>query len=67
MHWFCCIFCFLRSYHNFVQLQIIAVHIDNGFLRKNESDSVEQSLVRLGLKIKGAGLLILTDFTDDVI
>ena len=34
-------------------LQIIAVHIDNGFLRKNESDAVEQSLKRLGLKIKG--------------
>ncbi|CAG7818979.1 unnamed protein product, partial [Allacma fusca] len=33
--------------------QIIAVHVDNGFLRKNESEAVEQSLKRLGLKIEG--------------
>jgi GMP synthase PP-ATPase subunit len=38
--------------------QIIAVHIDNGFLRKNESDAVEQSLVRLGLNIQGKFSLI---------
>ncbi|CAL8147628.1 unnamed protein product [Orchesella dallaii] len=31
--------------------QIIAVHVDNGFLRKNESDAVEQSLSRIGLKV----------------
>ncbi|KAK8379829.1 hypothetical protein O3P69_019663 [Scylla paramamosain] len=32
--------------------QVIAVHIDNGFMRKNESLQVEQSLRRLGLKLK---------------
>lgn len=32
--------------------QVIAVHIDNGFMRKNESVSVEQSLNRLGLSVK---------------
>jgi len=32
--------------------QILAVHVDNGFLRKNESEAVEASLNRLGLKIK---------------
>ncbi|XP_021947772.1 GMP synthase [glutamine-hydrolyzing] [Folsomia candida] len=31
--------------------QIIAVHVDNGFLRKNESDAVELSLANFGLKI----------------
>lgn len=32
--------------------QIIAVHIDNGFMRKNESSKVEQSLSKLGLNLK---------------
>ncbi|XP_026280572.1 GMP synthase [glutamine-hydrolyzing] isoform X2 [Frankliniella occidentalis] len=32
--------------------QVIAVHIDNGFMRKNESMLVEQSLKRLGLDLK---------------
>ncbi|XP_060075843.1 GMP synthase [glutamine-hydrolyzing]-like [Ylistrum balloti] len=32
--------------------QVIAVHIDNGFMRKNESSSVEQSLTRMGLSVK---------------
>nr|KAG5698957.1 hypothetical protein BaRGS_024878 [Batillaria attramentaria] len=32
--------------------QVIAVHIDNGFMRKNESRKVEESLKALGLKIK---------------
>lgn len=32
--------------------QIIAVHIDNGFMRKNESAKVECSLKRLGLNLK---------------
>lgn len=31
--------------------QIIAVHIDNGFLRKDESKNVEESLRNIGLKI----------------
>lgn len=32
--------------------QVIAVHIDNGFMRKNESQRVEQSLEKLGLRVK---------------
>lgn len=32
--------------------QIIAVHIDNGFMRKNESARVAQSLQKLGLNIR---------------
>jgi len=34
------------------QDQVIAVHIDNGFMRKNESLQVEQSLRKMGLKLK---------------
>ncbi|ESO82276.1 hypothetical protein LOTGIDRAFT_223436 [Lottia gigantea] len=32
--------------------QVIAVHIDNGFMRKNESRQVEESLSSIGLKVK---------------
>jgi len=32
--------------------QVIAVHIDNGFMRKDESQKVEESLGKLGLKLK---------------
>lgn len=32
--------------------QVVAVHIDNGFMRKNESASVEESLKFLGLRLK---------------
>lgn len=32
--------------------QIIAIHIDNGFMRKNESVKVEQSLRKLGLNLR---------------
>ncbi|XP_054713979.1 GMP synthase [glutamine-hydrolyzing]-like isoform X2 [Uloborus diversus] len=32
--------------------QVIAIHIDNGFMRKNESLQVEASLKKLGLKLK---------------
>lgn len=31
--------------------QIVAVHIDNGFLRKNESEQVEESLKKIGINI----------------
>jgi tRNA(Ile)-lysidine synthase TilS/MesJ len=34
--------------------QVIAVHIDNGFMRKNESQQVEESLKKLGLKLRGS-------------
>lgn len=33
--------------------QVIAVHIDNGFMRKNESNLVEQSLQKIGVDLKG--------------
>ena len=33
--------------------RVIAVHIDNGFLRKDESSKVQESLEKLGLKPKG--------------
>ncbi|KAJ8022220.1 GMP synthase [glutamine-hydrolyzing] [Holothuria leucospilota] len=32
--------------------QVVAVHIDNGFMRKNESESVKVSLERLGLNLQ---------------
>ncbi len=35
------------------QEQVIAVHIDNGFMRKRESQSVEEALTKLGIKLKG--------------
>ena len=33
--------------------RVFAVHIDNGFMRKNESQRVKQSLEALGLKPYG--------------
>ena len=36
-----------------IKEQVIAVHIDNGFMRKNESQTVVQSLNKLGLNVKG--------------
>ena len=33
--------------------QVIAVHIDNGFMRKDESEQVEASLTKIGLKVRG--------------
>ena len=33
--------------------QVIAIHIDNGFMRKDESVNVEKHLNDLGLKVKG--------------
>lgn len=35
--------------------KVIAVHIDNGFMRKNESQHVKRSLEALGLKPYGEG------------
>ncbi|KAJ8357824.1 hypothetical protein SKAU_G00206180 [Synaphobranchus kaupii] len=32
--------------------QVIAVHIDNGFMRKRESQSVEEALTKLGIKLR---------------
>lgn len=33
--------------------QVVAFHIDNGFMRKDESTNVENSLNQLGLEVKG--------------
>ena len=38
--------------------QVIAVHIDNGFMRKQESQKVEESLKKIGLKLKGNTLFL---------
>jgi len=32
--------------------RVVAIHIDNGFLRKNESEQVKESLEGIGLKLK---------------
>ncbi|KAJ8274199.1 hypothetical protein COCON_G00088240 [Conger conger] len=32
--------------------QVMAVHIDNGFMRKGESQSVEEALTKLGIKLQ---------------
>ncbi|KAJ8271133.1 hypothetical protein GJAV_G00123140 [Gymnothorax javanicus] len=32
--------------------QVIAVHIDNGFMRKGESQAVEEALTKLGIKVQ---------------
>ena len=37
--------------------QVIALHIDNGFMRKNESEEVKSSLEDLGLKPIGESLV----------
>ena len=36
--------------------QVIALHIDNGFMRKDESATVVQSLQNIGLKLRGEWL-----------
>lgn len=41
------------------QDQVIAVHIDNGFMRKRESQSVEEALKKLGIQVKGTALLLV--------
>ena len=33
--------------------QIIAIHIDNGFMRKRESENVRDSLAKIGIQVKG--------------
>ena len=33
--------------------QVIALHIDSGFMRKGESDQVEKSLNNMGLHVRG--------------
>jgi GMP synthase (glutamine-hydrolysing) len=36
--------------------QVIAVHIDNGFMRKGETAKVEQALRKLGIDLRGKNL-----------
>lgn len=36
--------------------EVVAVHIDNGFMRKNESQCVEQSLKKIGINLKGINM-----------
>lgn len=49
------------------QDQVIAVHIDNGFMRKRESQSVEEALKKLGIQVKGTVIwLNMPDATKDV-
>ena len=38
--------------------RVLAIHIDNGFMRKGESDQVRDSLARLGLDVKGFWFLL---------
>ena len=33
--------------------QVIALHVDNGFMRKNESRQVVESLNAIGVKLRG--------------
>ena len=33
--------------------RVLAIHIDNGFMRKGESDQVRDSLEKLGLNVRG--------------
>ena len=33
--------------------RVLAIHIDNGFMRKGESDQVRDSLATIGLNVKG--------------
>lgn len=48
--------------------QVIAVHIDNGFMRKRESQSVEEALKKLGIQVKGTIILLnMPDTTNDVV
>ena len=39
--------------------QIIAIHIDNGFMRKRESECVRDSLAKIGLQVKGRKKLLI--------
>lgn len=43
------------------------MHIDNGFMRKRESQSVEEALKKLGIQVKGIIILLnVPDTTNDV-
>ena len=38
--------------------RVVAVHIDNGFLRKNESETVKESMENINLKLHGMDLSV---------
>lgn len=42
--------------------RVIAIHIDNGFMRSNESDRVVESLNKLNLKVRSMSYLLLWFF-----
>ncbi|XP_014860607.1 PREDICTED: GMP synthase [glutamine-hydrolyzing] [Poecilia mexicana] len=49
------------------QEQVIAVHIDNGFMRKRESLSVEEALTKLGIKLKDLILCVTSQVANEVL
>ena len=45
--------------------QVIALHIDNGFMRKNESEHVVENLRELGVPIKSKYVFIIVALKSD--
>ena len=45
--------------------QVIALHIDNGFMRKNESEHVVENLRELGVPIKSKYVFIVIALKSD--
>ena len=45
--------------------QVIALHIDNGFMRKNESEHVVENLRELGVPIKSKYVFIIIALKSD--
>lgn len=43
--------------------EIIAVHVDNGFMRKNESQNVEQLLKKQGINVQGKHNGFITNYS----
>ena len=40
--------------------QVIALHVDNGFMRHEESEKVVESLQKLGLDVRGERIVSVT-------
>lgn len=47
------IVCVVLLYKVLIKEQVIVVYIDNGFMRKNESQNVVQFFNKIGLNVKG--------------
>ena len=47
--------------------QVIAFHIDNGFMRKDESSNVEESLNQMGLPVKGTFLSYVSRYLSKIL